>query len=148
MKKSIISIAIAGLFMSLACCTATTPKKSETDKNAAETVAVADAMAWLSLVDNQQYSESWEESAQFFKNAIKEQQWVQTLELTRKPLGKTISRELKSKSYVTNVPRAPRGEYVIIEFNSSFEYRKTSVETVTTMLEQDGKWIVSGYFMR
>jgi hypothetical protein len=66
----------------------------------------------------------------------------------RQPLGKLVSREFKSTHYTTSAPGAPDGQYVIIQYNTSFENKKSAVETVTPMLEQDGKWRVSGYYIK
>jgi Tfp pilus assembly protein PilF len=113
----------------------------------AEAAAVPAAEAWLSLVDGQQYGESWEEAAQFFKGAVKKDQWIQAMQSMRKPFGKNLDRELLSKQYHTALPGAPDGEYVVIQFKASFENKKTAVETITPMLDKDGQWRVSGYFM-
>jgi Protein of unknown function (DUF4019) len=114
----------------------------------AETAAVAAAEGWLSLIDDRQYAEAWEQAAQLFKGAVQNEQWVRTMETVRKPLGKTVSRELKSKQYRTTVPGAPDGEYVVIQFTTSFENKKSAVETITPMLDPDGQWRVSGYFIK
>ena len=114
----------------------------------AETAAVAAAKTWLSLVDGEKYAESWEEAAQVFKGAIQKEQWVQTMESIRTPIGKNISRELTSKRYYTSLPGAPDGQYVVIQFDASFAHKKTTVETTTPMLDEDGMWRVSGYFMK
>jgi ribosomal protein S17E len=37
---------------------------------------------------------------------------------------------------------------VIIQYDSSFENKKSAVETVTPMLDKDGKWRVSGYYIK
>jgi hypothetical protein len=58
------------------------------------------------------------------------------------------SRKVKSKSYKTSLPGAPDGEYVVIEFETSFEHKKSSIETVTPMVEKDGNWRVSGYYIK
>ena len=114
----------------------------------AETAAVASAQAWLSLVDDGKYAESWEAAAQFFKGAVPKEQWIQAMQATRKHFGKHISRKLKSKQYKTALPGAPDGEYVVIQFEASFENKKSAIETITPMLDKDGKWRVSGYFMK
>jgi len=114
----------------------------------AETAAIAAAKTWLSLVDGEKYAESWEESAQYFKGAVKKEQWIQAMQSGRKPFGKNISRSLKSKSYRTALPGAPDGEYVIIQFNASFENKKVALETITPLLDKDGQWRVSGYYMK
>ena len=121
---------------------------SSASNSEAERAAVAAAEAWLSLVDVEKYAESWEEAAEFFKGAVQKEQWVQTMEAGRKPFGRNISRELKSKRYRTSLPGAPDGEYVVIQFKASFENKKSAIETITPMLDKEGKWRVSGYFMK
>jgi ribosomal protein S17E len=43
---------------------------------------------------------------------------------------------------------ASYGEYVVIQFETSFENKKTAVETVTPMMDKDGIWRVSGYYIK
>ncbi|MGD2028980.1 MAG: DUF4019 domain-containing protein [Desulfobacterales bacterium] len=117
----------------------------ETDK---EKAAVSAAEEWLTMVDHGKYQESWKEAAQYFKNAVTEQQWEQSLQAVRKPLGKLIYRNVKSKIYKTSLPGAPEGEYVVIRFETSFENKKSAMETVTPMMDTDAKWRVSGYYIR
>ena len=112
-----------------------------------EEAAVSSAEKWLKSVDQGKYIESWKEAAGYFKNAVKQEQWEQTLQALRKPLGKLISRKVKNKTYKTSLPGAPDGEYVVIQFETVFKNKKSSVETVTPMLEKDGIWRVSGYFI-
>ena len=115
---------------------------------ACEQKAVAAAQDWLSLVDEGRYAESWDEAAAFFKAAVTKDSWTQSLTAFRKPLGKVLSRLVISRTYTTTLPGAPDGEYVVIRFNTSFENKKSAVETVTPMLDKDGKWRVSGYFIK
>ena len=63
-------------------------------------------------------------------------------------MGKLLSRKLKSATYKTTMPGAPDGEYVVIQYDSSFEHKQAAVETVTPMLGKDGKWRVSGYYIK
>jgi hypothetical protein len=46
------------------------------------------------------------------------------------------------------MPGAPGGKYVIIQYATAFEKKATAVETVIPMLDPDGAWRVSGYFIR
>lgn len=114
----------------------------------AEKAAIESARAWLELVDGGKYSESWEEAAEYFKTAVSKDNWQKSLQAIRKPLGKMVSRKLKSKGYTRSAPGAPDGEYVIIQYETSFENKKSGIETITPMLETDGKWRVSGYYIR
>lgn len=66
----------------------------------------------------------------------------------RVPLGKVQSRKLKSATYTKTLPGAPDGQYVVLQYESSFEHKQSAVETVTPMLDNDGKWRVSGYFIK
>jgi len=113
-----------------------------------EEAAVASAEKWLNLVDQGKYAQSWKEAATFFRNAVNQGQWEQPLQAVRKPLGKLVTRKVKTKTYRTSLPGAPDGEYVVIEFASSFEKKKSAVETVTPMMDKDGKWRVSGYYIK
>jgi ribosomal protein S17E len=113
-----------------------------------EKEAVAGAEKWLVLIDEGKYAESWRAAAGYFTNAVTQQQWEQSLQGVRKPLGKVLSRKVANARYRTSLPGAPDGEYVVIEFETSFENKKTAVETVTPMLEREGKWRVSGYYVR
>jgi hypothetical protein len=110
--------------------------------------ALPSAEAWLTLVDEGKYADSWNEAAAYFKGAVKKEKWEEMLKAVRKPLGEVISREVKSESYHTSLPGAPDGEYVVIQFETSFENKKSAIETVTPMLDKDGKWRVSGYFIK
>jgi len=113
-----------------------------------EKAAVAAAEAWLSLVDSGHYEQSWKDAAEYFRNAVTQEQWAQSLGAIRPPLGQLISRDVTSAVYTTTLPGAPDGEYVVIQYQSSFGNKKSAVETVTPMLDRDGVWRVSGYFIR
>ena len=119
---------------------------AETDK--VESQAVEAAKSWLALVDAGSYGRSWESAAGYFKRAIKKDRWEQAASAVREPLGAVVSRSLQSATYTTSLPGAPDGKYVVIQFSSSFENKKTAIETVTPMLDKDGQWRVSGYYIK
>jgi len=103
---------------------------------------------WLALIDAGKFAEGWKTAAAYLQKAAPQQQFIQSLDAVRKSLGKLVSRKLKSAKYTRSLPGAPDGEYVILQFDSSFEKKKEAVETVTPMREKDGKWKVSGYFIK
>jgi hypothetical protein len=106
------------------------------------------AKAWLALVDAAQYDDSWNEASQMFKSQVPKSSWRRQVAKARGPLGALKSRELAGSKYATELPGAPDGEYVVLQYRSSFEKKKSAVETITPMLDADGKWHVSGYFIR
>jgi len=113
-----------------------------------EDQAVEAAKEWLALVDAGEYADSWTEAAEFFRNAVTQAQWEQAVEGVRRPLGAMESRKLKSALYTTTLPGAPDGQYVVIQFTTTFEHKASAIETVTPMKDTDGTWRVSGYFVK
>jgi hypothetical protein len=114
----------------------------------AEKQAIAAAESWLALTDQGEDGESWDAAADYLKNAVGKDDFVRSLGAARKPLGKLKSRELTSKQYKTRLPGAPDGTYVVIQFQTTFESKESAIETVTPMLDKDGKWKVSGYYIK
>jgi hypothetical protein len=114
----------------------------------AEKQAMATAVSWLALVDDGKFAEGWDASADYLKNAVGKDDFVKSLNAARKPLGNLKSREVKSAEYQTSLPGAPDGEYLVIQFKTSFEHKESAIETITPMLDKDKKWRVSGYYIR
>jgi len=106
------------------------------------------AEQWLALVDAGKFAESWDTAAAYFKGAVSKDQWQGSMVAMRKPLGDLVSRKLKTAKYAKTLPGAPDGEYVVLQFDTSFANKKTAVETITPLLDKDGKWRVSGYFIK
>ena len=115
--------------------------------SAMEKAAISEALKWLNEIDEGKHDESWNDAAEYFKKAVKKEQWVQSLQAVRKPLGNLVSRELKNSTYKTSLPGAPDGQYVVIQFKTSFDNKKSAIETVTPMIDEDGNWRVSGYYI-
>lgn len=102
---------------------------------------------WLALIDGRQYLDSWEQAASLFKQQVSADNWLQSISAARQPLGAMISRKLISATYATSLPGAPDGEYVVLQYQTTFRYKKSAVETVTPMLDNK-RWRVSGYYVR
>ena len=129
----------------LMACVAAEPvvapdKPEDAAQNAAE--------SWLKLVDDGHYAASWEQAAKLFKGVVRQADWEHMAGGVRSPLGRLVSRKLKSREYTEKMPGAPDGKYVIIQYDTVFENKASAVETVTPMLDPDNAWRVSGYFIR
>ena len=135
-------VAATSLLVLLAMCTVVRAQQKP------EQLAQQSAESWLALVDSGKYAESWQEASQLFKAAVTLEQWQNAVRASRDPFGKVLSRKVTSATYTKTLPGAPHGEYVVIKYGSSFEHKQAAVETVTPMMDKDGKWRVSGYYIK
>ena len=103
---------------------------------------------WLKKLDAADYSGTWEAAAAMFKSAVSAQSWQQASQSLRGPLGTVQSRSDKSATFTKTLPGVPDGQYVVIQFNTTFENKAAAIETVTTALDPDGTWRVAGYFIK
>ena len=141
MKRFIAAVAVVA-----AIAFAAVPVQAQS----ADAVAQAEraAKSWLALTDAGEYSRSWDEAAGTIRAAVSKSRWASTVRGTRHSLGDVGVRKLKSAVFTRTLAGAPDGEYVVIEYESTFENRVTAVETVTPSREKDGSWKVAGYLIR
>jgi hypothetical protein len=114
----------------------------------AEEKAMREAENWLVLVDAGRYGDSWEEADKLLKDAVTKSDFERAVSVARSPLGAVVSRDLASRENRQSLPGAPDGEYVVIQYKTVFENKKSAVETITPKLGSDGRWRVSGYYVR
>jgi len=103
---------------------------------------------WLALVDAGKYAESWDAAAPILKNTSGRKDWIAYLKDKRERLGKVVSRKLLKAEALKNVPGLPPGQFVGMQYRTSFEKLKNGVEVVVPVLDQDGKWRVSEYVVQ
>jgi hypothetical protein len=124
-----------------------------------EDAAQAAAESWLKLVDGGNYPASWDQAARVFKGAVKQADWGQMAGGVRSPLGKLVSRKLKSREYTESGPTTRviggrayswggHGKCVIIQYDTVFANKASAVETVIPVPDPDGVWRVSAYSIR
>lgn len=114
----------------------------------AQKAATAAAQKWLGEIDNGQYAQSWQDASVDFQSKVTADKWKSALAAVRQPLGALVSRKLKSAQHATQLPGAPTGQYVVMQFETSFAHRKSATETVTFTQEKDGQWKADGYFIK
>lgn len=95
------------------------------------------ARQWLVLVDDKNYSQSWNESGAAFKARHKTDSWAADANTRRAPLGAVASRGLKSIDL-------SRNNTAVVRYDTVFARKAAAVETVTLNFE-DGGWSVSDY---
>jgi hypothetical protein len=95
------------------------------------------ARAWLVLVDDKNYAQSWSESGKAFQNRQKTDAWAKDADTKRAPLGAVASRNLKTIDL-------SRGNIAVIHYDTVFAHKASAVETVTLAFE-NGSWSVTDY---
>jgi hypothetical protein len=113
-----------------------------------EKAATDAATQWLALIDTGEYPESWFQASSDFRGAASKEQWIHALNTVRTPLGKLVSRQFKSATYTTKLPNVHPGEYVVIQYGTSYEKAPGMIETLVMMLEKNGSWKANGYFIK
>jgi Protein of unknown function (DUF4019) len=114
----------------------------------AETKAATAARSWLAMVDAAKYGPSWDAAAAMFRSGVTRASWERMAASARGQLGALKSRELAAAQAASSLPGAPDGHYVVLQFKASFAHKADATETVTMVLEGDGAWRTTGYFIR
>lgn len=111
------------------------------------TLGTSDAQQWLNMVDAGKYNESWQSADVFFQTQLSQSKWHNALKNIRGPLGKVISRKKLSAKEYSSLPGIPDGKYLVIQFQTQFQNKKSSTETLT-LSKSSGQWLPIGYFIQ
>ena len=114
----------------------------------AERAAVVAAAPWLMIIDEEQYDQSWDGIADYLKRSVEKEKFLSQLKTVRNIFGRLKARTAKRTQFLTSMPSAPDGSYVVIQYETEFAEKKAAVETVVMVLDKDDKWRVSGYDVR
>jgi hypothetical protein len=123
----------------------TLPAAAETDPDVA--LARKAALEWLALVDAFKFDATWEEAALVFQKGQKKEAWVKGLGDARPTRGKLLSRTFLNFQIRTNLSNFPKGKYVTIRFNSSFEKHPKGSESVTLVRDGARGFRMMSYFL-
>lgn len=110
--------------------------------------ATAAGSAWVSLIDAGDLEASWDSAAPAFQAAIAKREWLQAVTRARGPFEPFGTRTLVGAQFQATLPNAPPGPYVILSYQTTVEGNRSVIETVVPMRLADGRWRVSGYFVR
>lgn len=146
--KALRSVAALALAAALVAAAARLSAALAADDDVDTAPALQAAQSWLAEVDAGAYGKSWDDAAALFQGAMPREKWEKSLVAVRQPLGAVVARKLRAGRYMKEVPGAPAGDYVVIDFDTRFENRPIAVETVTPMRDKDGRWKVAGYYIR
>ena len=121
------------------------------DSGDGKTAAVAAMQAWLEKMDAGQYDQTWQDASPLFQKAVTSAKWTEMSNAVRTPLGKCSARKLVSALETSEAPSPTgpvKGDFVVAQFDASFENLAYAVETVSFEKTPDGTWKSDGYYIK
>lgn len=109
--------------------------------------AVLAAQSWLASIDAGQYQQGWEDAADSLHIGATREQWEKNMRRAREERGPVLKREVKHAKFTKSSYSDP-GSFVEIQFETRFEKRLVSRETVSAIRAMDGSWKISSYTIR
>ncbi len=102
------------------------------------------ADAWLKVLDNEKYDESWKTASSFFQAHVPQAAFERRMAVVRKAVDPVITRDLNTTEYRTELHGLPKGEYVAFVWETVFGDGKTTLESLV-MTNENGAWKMIGY---
>jgi hypothetical protein len=121
-------------------------KNMETSREVPNVVKQA-ALNWLNLIDRKKYTQAYSLTSPYFKERVKEVNWLNKIESALQMDAPVSERKLINSKYLTSMPDAPDGEYYVMQFSSERADNTEVIETVTPVLD-NGQWKVCGFYIK
>ena len=115
------------------------------EENRPEESPRAAAKAFLALIDQDNYQESWKEASAWLRHNVDANQWAEHAGRIRRPLGAVSHRTFRSVELEDASEDMPEGTYAFVFFDTILEDGGSASEMVGLMLEDDSTWRVIGY---
>ncbi len=107
--------------------------------------AQAEAIYWITLLDQLQFGPSWEEAGPLLKDIVSRDQWVAAMDAMRRPLGVQTARKVDGHRVLAVLPFGTKGYFMEITYSTSFRYMMSSREIITLMWDERERWRVISY---
>ena len=143
-----VFLAAASVFLAAPGAAQAKPSPQKSKAPVTATAPQQAALSWLALTDSGKNAQSWEAASPTFQSQVTQSQWAKAAQSVRAPLGKVQKRTLQSGQRTTTLPGVPPGDYAVLAYSTVFEKKNAATETVILTHNTDGKWRVSGYFIK
>ncbi len=115
-------------------------------KRDTQTETTQAAMQWLGLLDGQQWGASWLGAGSLLKDVVSQNQWIDAIRSLRGNLGNASNRKYSSTQEKKQLTYGTRGDFAIVQFNTTFAKKSNMTETITLMTDGRLKqWRVISY---
>lgn len=123
-----------------------TQASAEDDQISAWAIETAQAAQdYAETLDKGNYDQSWDKSDSIFQNVMPKHDWVETLNISRRPYGRAQSRRIDAQRLGHDPKGLPKGAYMVVEFQTNFSSAPNSKELLTLRRGFDGKWRILTY---
>lgn len=109
--------------------------------------AINETIAWLKILDEGKYKETWERAGSQLQNGIAIDKWQKSFEANFNINGSMTERKLHSAN-PRKIVNGIEGEYQLMIFDSSYERKSKVTEIVYTKIVDGCNWkVVLYHFM-
>ncbi|MBX3616892.1 DUF4019 domain-containing protein [Nitrosomonas sp.] len=120
----------------------------QADDSATLKIVESTARSWFKLVDDGQYKEGWEMSSTLFKTKTPEAQWIKSITEIRILRGAMTARYIATAGVTKSVSGFPDGEYIVLQFYTTFAEKGLAMETVTLVKIAENTWQIADYAIK
>lgn len=113
-----------------------------------EDLLLDDAENFLTQLDQNEFSSAWQQTSPLFRILTDEAAWKHKQQVLRQAYGPLESRRFLRLSYRTTYAHSPDGIYVIIQYQSHFENKAETRETVVLCCHADSECVIREYVLR
>ena len=124
----------------------TPPKEQPSPRDDRESIDAG--MKWLALIDAGKAGDAWDLSSKQLKSAVTRAKFIEGIRDARRSLGKLEARTAERFARAHQMPGAPDGDYVIIEYSARFAQGKQLQEQLVWAIDDGDIWRVAGYYYR
>lgn len=110
--------------------------------------AVQAAERFVERLDNGSYQQLWQEATPLFQALNPAEKWTARQQLIRTAYGPRLSRQFHRLDQRNNFALSPDGHYCIVQFESSFQNKQYTIETIVLIETLEGAWLVREYVIR
>ena len=105
------------------------------------------AEAWLKIVDQGSYGNSWDAAALPLRLTMTRKEWISSVQAMRKSMGHLVERKVADIRLAQNPKNLARGNYMVFIFQTSFSSGHVAREILTLQQSGEGQWRVLTYML-
>jgi hypothetical protein len=109
---------------------------------------VQTAAGFIDMLDRDDYNQAWANTSPLFQALHNLPNWQRQQQTIRNAYGTRTDFEYRRLGYRTTYASSPDGSYCIVQFNSSFQNKAVTAETVVLIKQPTGNWLVREYVLR